>query len=148
MPNRFIYSSRAVKTQVGRTAPRCARGASLATGTRTTRRCLARKGIEDLCIARDTADSTDVSRATIFFREENREPVTKGDRLQYRVYRPETPSNFIGTSIDYTHRSLAINLWRDNSGNGRRIGCYIQTDQKAGDIHPIEELPHRIRAIV
>ena len=36
-------------------------------------------------MARDTTDKTVVSRATIFFREENREPVTKGDRSQHQV---------------------------------------------------------------
>ena len=38
-----------------------------------------------LNVARDATDSTDASRATIFFMEENREPVTKGNRLQHRV---------------------------------------------------------------
>ena len=36
-------------------------------------------------MAQDATDSADTSCATIFFREENREPVTKGDRLQHRV---------------------------------------------------------------
>ena len=57
------------------------RGAWPAISGRTTKRCFVRKGIQDLCVARN---STKVSRTTIFFEEEIREPVTKGHRLQHR----------------------------------------------------------------